>query len=78
MFLTPHSRFITNAGIEIPCSDIFITKFKTYARNETSYIKDGIQDTVQPEKFSWSENIDIIIDASKNVSFNPLSWVRAV
>lgn len=30
MFLTPHSRIITNVGVEVPCNDVFITKLKTY------------------------------------------------
>ena len=42
MFLTPHPRTITNVDIEIPCSDILITKFKNYTRNWISYTKYGI------------------------------------
>ena len=69
MFLTPHSRIITNVRIEVPCSDIFITKFKSITRNWISYTKDGIQDTVPPKKFSWSKDIDISLPSSKNISF---------
>ena len=39
MFLTPHSRIISNVGVEIPCSDVFITKLKTYTGNWFSYTK---------------------------------------
>jgi len=29
LFPTPHSRFITNVGIELPCSNTFPSKYKT-------------------------------------------------
>ena len=65
MLLTPHSRIITNVGIEIPCSELLMTKFKIYTGNWIAYTKDGIQVTVPPKKSSWSKDIDINIDAIK-------------
>ena len=70
MFLTLHSIIITNVGIGIPCSGVFITKLKTYTWNWIKYTKDGIQETGPPKKISWSKDIDINIYASINVSFS--------
>ena len=70
MFLTPHSRIISNVCLEIPCSDKFITKLKTYTGNWISYTKDGIQNTVSPKKFSWSKDIGINIPDSDNISLS--------
>ena len=46
MFLTPHSRIIPNVGVEVPCSDVFITKLKTFTGNWIIYTKVGVQETV--------------------------------
>ena len=70
MFLTPHSRIITNVGVEVPCSDVFITKFKTYTGNWISYTKDGVVETLPPKKFAWSKDVDVNMDHAKNISFS--------
>ena len=69
MFLTPHSRIISNVGVEIPCSDVFITKFKTYTGNWVSYTKNGVEETLPPKKFAWSKDVDINMDTGKDISF---------
>ena len=68
-FLTPHSRIITNVGVELPCSNKFSSKYKTYTNNWISYTQDGIQETIPPKMFSWSEEIKINFEHNINQSF---------
>ena len=69
LFLTPHSRVITNVGVELPCSNKFSSKYKTYTNNWISYTQDGIQETIPPKMFSWSEEIKINFEHNINQSF---------
>ena len=70
LFLSPHSRIITYVSIEIPCSDKFITKFKTFTGNFISYTDVDAQDNIPPKRFFWNENIKINFKTSSNYSFN--------
>ena len=69
MFLTPHSRVITNVGIELPCSNMFSSKYKTYTNNWIAYTQDGIQETIPPKKFSWNDETKINFEYNMNQSF---------
>ena len=69
LFLTPHSRVITNVGVELPCSNKFSSKYKTYTNNWISYTQDGIQETIPPKMLSWSEEIKINFKHNINQSF---------
>ena len=69
LFLTPHSRFITNVGIELPCSDLFSSKYKTYTNNRVAYTQDGIQETIPPKKFSWADKPKMTFEYKTNQSF---------
>ena len=69
LFLTPHSRVITNVGIELPCSNLFSSKYKTYANNWIAYTQNGIQETIPPKKFSWTDKSKMNFDYKTNQSF---------
>ena len=69
LFLTPHSRVITNVGIELPCSNMFSSKYKTYTNNWIAYTQDGIQETIPPKKFSWNDETKINFEYNMNQSF---------
>ena len=68
-FLTPHSRVITNVGVELRCSNKFSSKYKTYTNNWISNTQDGIQEKISPKKFSWSEETKIHFEHNINQSF---------
>merc|ERR1712240_682596 len=69
LFLTHHSRVITNVGIELPCSNLFSSKYKTYTNNWVAYTQDGIQETIPPKKFSWADKSKMTFEYKKNQSF---------
>ena len=69
LFLTPHSRVITNVGIELPCSNLFSSKYKTYTNNWISYTQNGSQETIPPNKFSWTDKSKMNFDYKTNQSF---------
>jgi len=45
LFLTTHSRFITNVGIELPCSNIFPRNIR-HTHTWMAFTQDGIQETI--------------------------------
>jgi len=69
LFLAPHSRVITKVGIELPCSNMFSSKYKTYTNNWIAYTQDGIQEIIPPKKFSWNDETKITFDYNMNQSF---------
>ena len=71
LFLTAHSRILTNVGIEIPCSSKFHVKYKTLTGNWIAHTKNGVVHTLAPKsKFEYKNEVYITDPTNHTYNFD--------